>query len=271
MTTKGSDHHSEGWRNEFSVLVALASINNEPSYIGKIWMKRPSITSLDTWQKRDLTKPGAKAACLRLFKQEILAQEKPKVKDLRVKTNLYHIEPTIGTLATISKRYGSPLLNIIRESSFGQGLIASSLPQYVVDGLTTPTIKEKALKKGMTSLIGMIPEDTLQELVLLASISTRALQVCLDDVLLHDLAEADKPTFQLISAVQRLENILLFNCVAEMIASPRLKFYDGKWILKADLNAEIGRGRMKMAFRAKFDSDEYMKNLKVGWEKAEPT
>jgi hypothetical protein len=131
-------------------------------------------------------------------------------------------------------------------------------------------MKEEAAKKGISSLIGTIPEENQQEIVLLASVSTRALQVALDDVLLHDLSKTDTPAFQLISSVQRLQKVMLFNCVAEMVASPRLKFYDGKWTLKADLSAEIGRGKMKLVFREKFDSDKYMENLKVGWEKVVP-
>jgi len=268
---KGSDHRTESYWNEFGVIKALATMDNEPTFVYRIWKNRPSMTRLDPWVNKSSTLPGSKSACLRLAKHKILTPKRAVVRDRRVKTRLYQITPTIGNLAVIARRYGSPLLTLIRESTFGQGLIASSLPQYIVDRLASPETKKEASKKGIISLVEMMPKENLQEIILLASVSTRALEVALDDALLYDLSEIDKsPTFQLISAVQRLENVMLFACVAEMVASPRLKFYDNKCTLRADLNAEIGGGKMKLVFRSSFDSAEYLKNLRVGWDKAAP-
>lgn len=246
------DRRAVAWLNEFRVVLALANHDNEWAYVGRIVSWQPDVRSLNREGHSRMTKPGATSACRRLADQsvgilEVKLARTPKKKN---ETPHYRIVPTLDGLSRILRVLGPGVLSVVRQTAWGQGVIAKDLARY----LTAEFKPDEVL----TSVVNPL---RLREIELMARQSTKALEVLLGPKQFDVPTEGD-PKKRLLLSIDRLRDVMHLAWALEIVSAPRKKLEEQEWSGEIELNSQLRFGNLGLKLRTRFPAADDAKNLR---------
>jgi len=245
------DKRAVSWLNELRVVLALAGLGNEWSYVGRIVSWQPKVKSLNREGHDKLTKPGAASACERLANPgigilEVKLDRTPKKKN---ETLHYRIVPTLDGLSRILHVLHSGALSVVRQTEWGQEIITKDLVRYLTS--------EFRIKKDLTSVINPL---LLRDIEFMARQSTKALEILLGPKQFDVPREANRDQ-KLRSSIDRLRDVMHLACALEIVSSPRQQLKAREWAGEIDLKSYLKFGNLSLSLRSRFATEGEVKNL----------
>lgn len=254
------DKRMLSWLNEGAVLLAITKNKNRPTYVA--WMTRlaPELTqSSDEWPeepekvamappKKDggWTKPGMREAARRLCERGILLRAEAVPPKKKVKTPHYTIKPSIETLATIQRSYGSWVIGDMRRTGFTGGFVDGDMDDHLAAVFGASVASVQGLPKA--------EKDMLSHL---ARASTRALEVFLNPGFDFKTTGKEKKGRALRAQVRRLRDAMHLAFIAEVVSSPGLKIWEEGWDVKSRISTTVKSGDMSVKLETAFDSKKH--------------
>jgi len=245
------DKRAVSWLNELRVVLALAGLGNEWSYVGRIVSGQPKVKSLNRESHDNLTKPGAASACGRLANPgirilEVKLDRTPKKKN---ETLHYRIVPTLDGLSRILHVLHSGALSVVRQTEWGQEIITKDLVRYLTS--------EFRVEKDLTSVINPL---RLREIEFMARQSTKALEILLGPKQFDVPREANRDQ-KLRRSIDRLRDVMHLACALEIVSSSRQQLKAREWAGEIDLKSYLKFGNLSLTLGSRFATEGKVKNL----------
>jgi len=244
------DKRAVSWLNELRVVLALAELDNEWSYVGRIVSWQPNIKSLNREDHGHMTKPGAKSACKRLADPMvgILETTLAKTPKKKKETRHYRIVPTLDGLSRIFQVLHSGALSVVRQTEWGQKIITKDLARYLAS--------EFRVKKD---LLSVIDPPRLREIEFMARQSTKALEVLLGPKQ-YDVPRETNENRRLRLSIDRLRDVMHVACALDIVSSATKQLEDREWAGEIDLKSNLKFGNMSLALSSTFATEAKVKN-----------
>jgi hypothetical protein len=183
---------------------------------------------------------------LRLEERGILKKILENTPNKSDKTPHYQIVTDLKVFSAILSDYGTGILEDIRSTSFGQGVIVAGL---------NVCLQEKLNFKHDLSRIA--PADDIRMIRESASISTMALVVLLsnDIPLGYDDREGDH-TYQMQLRIKHLGQIMHFATMFDLIKRPAAQLVSEDMKMRMSLASEIVIGSKTLNQKSDYDSED---------------
>jgi len=248
------DKRAVSWLNELRVVLALARLDNEWSYVGRIVSSQPNVINLNREDHGKLTKPGAKSTCKRLAdpKIGILETMDAKTPKKKVETPHYRIVPTLDGLSRVLEVLQSGALSVVRQTEWGQKIIAKDLARYLASEF-----------RAKTDLSTVVNQLRLTEIEFMARQSTRALEVLLGPKQL-DVPRKTVESRRLRLSIDRLRDVMHVACALDIVSSSTIQLEKREWAGEIDLKSNLRFGNMSLTLSSRFATESEVKNLQEG-------
>jgi hypothetical protein len=245
------DKRAVSWLNELRVVLALARLDNEWSYVGHMVSRQPKVKSLNREDHDEMTKPGAKSACRRLADPGvgILETKLAKTPKKKVETPHYRIVPTLDGLSRVLEVLQSGALSVVRQTEWGQKIIAKDLARYLASEL-----------RAKTDLSTVVNQLRLTEIEFMARQSTRALEVLLGPKQL-DVPRKTVESRRLRLSIDRLRDVMHVACALDIVSSSTKQLEDREWAGEIDLKSYLKFGNMSLTLSSRFATEGKVNNL----------
>jgi hypothetical protein len=245
------DKRAVSWLNELRVVLALAGLGNEWSYVGRIVSWQPNVKSLNREGHDNLTKPGAREACKRLANPEIaiLEAKDDRTPKKKKETPHYRIVPTLDGLSRILNVLHSGALSVVRQTEWGQEIITKDLSRYLTS--------EFRVKKDLRSVINPL---RLREIEFMARQSTKALEILLGPKQFDVPREANRDQ-KLRSSIDRLRDVMHLACALDIVSSSTKQLEVREWAGEIDLKSYLRFGNLSLSLGSRFATEGEVKNL----------
>jgi hypothetical protein len=245
------DKRAVSWLNELRVVLALAGLDNEWSYVGRIVGCQQIVRSLNREDSGRMTKPGAKSACKRLAGPKIGILESTRAKTPKKKdtTPHYRIVPTLDGLSRILQVLQSGALSVIRQTEWGQKIIAKDLARYLAS--------EFRVKIELSSVVNQL---RLTEIEFMARQSTKALEVLLGPKQ-FDVPQEIVENRRLRLSIDRLRDVMHVACALDIVSSSTKQLEDREWAGEIDLKSDLKFGNMSLTLSSRFATEGEVKSL----------
>jgi len=245
------DKRAVSWLNELRVVLALAGLDNEWSYVGRIVSWQPNVKSLNREDHGKMTKPGAKSACRRLADPGvgILETTLARTPKKKVETLHYRIVPTLDGLSRIFQVLQSGALSVVRQTEWGQKIITKDLARYLTS--------EFRVKKDLSSVINQL---RLTEIEFMARQSTKALEVLLGPKE-FEVPRETVENRRLRLSIDRLKDVMHVACALDIVSSSTKQLEDREWAGEIDLKSDLKFGNMSLTLSSRFATERKVKEL----------
>jgi hypothetical protein len=250
-TMNNSDKRAVSWLNDLRVVLALAGLDNEWSYVGRIVSRQGFVGSLNREDSGKMTKPGARSACRRLAAPKIgileaMDAKTPKKKD---STPHYRIVPTLDGLSRVLQVLQSGALSVVRQTEWGQKIIAKDLARYLTS--------EFRAKKDLSTVVDQI---RLTEIEFMARQSTKALEVLLGPKE-FEVPRETVENRRLRLSIDRLRDVMHVACALDIVSSSTKQLGIREWAGEIDLKSDLKFGNMSLTLSSRFATEGKVKNL----------
>lgn len=252
-----SDRRGLVWLNEIGVLRALAHNMNKPMYVGQIASFGPGIWRIPKMELKMFTRPGITSASQRLEQRGILLRTLGSTPNKRNKTPHYQIIPKLAVLASIQSGYGSGILDDVRSTGFGQGIIAADLDNWLRSKLRF----ERELR-------GIASADDMKMIEEFASISTLALGALLSDQIPLDQHPEKGADERLQLQIRQLRKIMHFAAAFDIVKRPAAQLVDENLVAEMNLETTITIGSQTLSPISTYRSEEITGRLRAKLKKA---
>jgi hypothetical protein len=170
----------------------------------------------------------------------------PKKKD---STPHYRIVPTLDGLSRVLQVLQSGALSVVRQTEWGQKIIAKDLARYLASEFRTET-----------DLSTVVNQLRLTEIEFMARQSTRALEILLgpkEFEIPRETVEARR----LRLSIDTLRDVMHVACALDIISSSTIQLEKREWAGEIDLKSNLKFGNMSLTLSSRFATEGKVKNL----------